>query len=130
MGPQYPKELALHLQGHLKGFAAVCHESLADNPDGVWVGYADGHIELVRDGNALKSALSQFDIVCPLTEKMWEQLVVAQEKAPKEGGTGVLNAARNLIESLLPQKLVLKLIDESGQPVAGAGRLLLSEHRL
>jgi thiol-disulfide isomerase/thioredoxin len=121
---RFPKELSEQLESQLKGFAAVCHESFADHPDGAWVGYADGHIEFVRDASALQSALAQFETASPLMQSMWEKLATSLEKRSKEAEPGVLDearsGARNLIEGLVPQKLVLKLVDEEGQPANGA----------
>ncbi len=104
LGPPPKLEgLERHLLGQLKSVSAVCHESFDQHPDGVWVGYADGHIELVRDAAALPMALSQFGQARPLIEKF--------AKPPESGKKQVQKA---------DAKLVLKLVDESGQPVAGA----------
>jgi thiol-disulfide isomerase/thioredoxin len=107
-----PKELAQQVQGQLKSLAAVCHESLAVHPDGAWVGYADGHIELVRDVDALRVTLTEFETACPLVQKMWEELAAAETAKSPNNDTG--------LKLLDTAKLVLKLVDESGQPVAGA----------
>src|SRR5690242_2425731 len=37
----------------------VVHESPADHPDGVWAGYADGHMEFAPDAAALAECMAQ-----------------------------------------------------------------------
>jgi hypothetical protein len=101
--PEELRGLERHLRAKLKSVAAVCHESLSAHPDGVWVGYADGHIELVHDATGLKSAISQFKPARPLIEKMAEPIAPGNQPVPKADA-----------------KLTLRLIDESGQPVRGA----------
>jgi thiol-disulfide isomerase/thioredoxin len=95
--------LERHLRGQLKSVSPVCHESLGQHPDGVWVGYADGHIELVYDAAALQAALSQFEQARPLIEKLAKP-AEATKKQPLKADA----------------RLILKLVDESGQPIAGA----------
>jgi thiol-disulfide isomerase/thioredoxin len=74
----------------------VLYEPIERNPDGVWVGYADGHLEFAANSLALANCQSQLPIV---TEKYAEP---ATRPAPTAG------------------QLTLKIVDPDGHPIAGA----------
>lgn len=48
---------------HVASVTVVVEESLADHPDGVWVGYADGHLEFAPDAARLADCKAQIKIV-------------------------------------------------------------------
>ena len=75
----------------------VLHETLQHNPDGVWVGYADGHLEFARDAVAMADCA--------------EQARIAND-APK--------AAPDIPEKQATGRLTLHVIDPAGKPVKGA----------
>jgi thiol-disulfide isomerase/thioredoxin len=75
----------------------VVHERFETHPHGVWVGYADGHVEFASTPTALKSCQSQLVIVA---------------RHPAVSATTVPDAATG--------EVTLKIEDSSGRPVAGA----------
>jgi thiol-disulfide isomerase/thioredoxin len=116
LGDHIPQELDTKLRSQLKSFIVVCHESLAEHPDGVWVGYADGHIEFVRDQRSLQFALSQFRNFGPSYLTMWDQLMQMRGEASKKDHALVAGTETQLAT----QTLELKIVDESGLPVRDA----------
>jgi RNA polymerase sigma factor (sigma-70 family) len=74
----------------------VVYEPIEQNPDGVWVGYADGHLEFAANSLALANCQSQLPIA---TEQYAEP---ATQPAPTAG------------------QLTLRILDPSGHPVVGA----------
>ncbi len=94
-------ERFLHFQ--LANLSPVCHEALEKYPDGVWVGYANGHIELVYDAAGLRLALSQLEQARPFLEDAQLKSAVASTVVPKPDA-----------------KRMVKLVDEAGQAVEGA----------
>jgi thiol-disulfide isomerase/thioredoxin len=102
LGPPAKLEnLERNLRGRLKATKPVCVESLKQYPDGVWVGYADGHVEFVRDAAALKSAQLHPGPGSDLLGK--PPLAIPADKKPAPDA-----------------RLVLNVIDEQRKPVAGA----------
>jgi thiol-disulfide isomerase/thioredoxin len=86
----------------LRAISPVCHERLEQHPDGVWVGFADGHLEFVRDRSALDAALVQPGPDCNL-------LMMPTAPTPAEKPAQPPDA-----------RLVLNITDEGHKPVAGA----------
>jgi hypothetical protein len=81
---------------------AVCHERLDAHPGGVWVAYTDSHLEFVQDEAALRAALTQAEL-----EKVWtNRSALASSVGPALPESGAT--------------LKLRLVDESGRPVADA----------
>ena len=74
----------------------VLFERLERHPDGVWVGYADGHLEFAPDAAALSDCQSQLPIVAQHPAEP------ATQPAPTAG------------------QVTLKMLDPHGHPVAGA----------
>jgi thiol-disulfide isomerase/thioredoxin len=102
-----------NLLGRLKAITPVCHESFETHPDGVWVGFADAHLEFVRDEATLKTAISQGEPGRQLIEKLFaatsaNAAVDIAANAPPRGGPPATTA-----------KLILKFRDEAGQPLTG-----------
>ena len=95
----------------MQGVSPVCHESLTIFPNGVWVGYADGHIELVRDAAALRLALAQSEPARAALEKLGPRSARVTDPVAKPDA-----------------KLALKLLDDMGRPIEGAqvGHLLFN----
>jgi thiol-disulfide isomerase/thioredoxin len=92
-----------HLRGELKSVTPAVHEPIEKHPDGVWVGYADGHIELVRDVASLGASLAQS-----------ARAVAALYK------TGQISTRASTPAAKADAKLILKVVDNAGRPVAGA----------
>jgi thiol-disulfide isomerase/thioredoxin len=106
--PAKLEKMDRNARSRLRAISPVCHESFKNFPDGVWVGYADGHIEMVRDAAALRTALDQFK-VAGLVEK--SVTVNGTDKRPAQNADA---------------RLLLKFTDDANRPVAGAqvGHLL------
>jgi thiol-disulfide isomerase/thioredoxin len=110
-GPSGFDGLERHLRGQLKSVSPVLHEAVEKHPDGVWIGYADGHLEFLRDSAGLNGAVSQWlrmaiglgEQARPLIEKLGKPQEELKIDVPKRDA-----------------KLILKLVDDAGQPVTGA----------
>jgi thiol-disulfide isomerase/thioredoxin len=110
-GPPSFDGLERHLRGQLKSVSPVVHEAVEKHPDGVWIGYADGHLEFLRDSAGLNGAVSQWlrmaiglgEQARPLIEKLGKPQEELKIDVPKRDA-----------------KLMLKLVDDAGKPVAGA----------
>ena len=79
------------------------HEPTEQHPDGVWVGYADGHLEFAPDAATLAACQRQSHI--------------ARIAIP------IRNALRTTTRPSLPPasgQLILQVVDADGKPVAGA----------
>jgi hypothetical protein len=74
----------------------VAYERFDEHPDGVWVGYADAHIEFVATAQGLKDCQSQLPMVAQ------QPAEPATQPAPTGG------------------QLTLRIIDQEGMPIAGA----------
>jgi thiol-disulfide isomerase/thioredoxin len=110
-----------NLRSRLRAISPVCFESFEDFHAGIWVGYADGHIEMIRgsansrpvsgggevrlgsDQRALITTLRQFKRGIALVEK--SAAVETVEKQPAQKADA---------------RLLLKITDEKNRPVAGA----------
>ena len=101
--PDRFKDLERHVRDQLEGVLPVCHESLETHHDGVWIGYADGHIELVRDTPALRLALAQAEPARAALEKIGPRSASVADPIAKPDA-----------------KLTVKLLDDMGRPIAGA----------
>jgi thiol-disulfide isomerase/thioredoxin len=77
----------------------VVHESLEQNPQGVWVGYADGHLEFAQDAASLAACEAQLAVLHPAPTS--EPTTQASTTQP----TG---------------EMKLKLLDPDGKPVRNA----------
>jgi thiol-disulfide isomerase/thioredoxin len=74
----------------------VLHESMEDNPGGVWVGYADGHLEFAATPQNLMDCMNQLRIVAE------QPAEPTRQPAPMSG------------------QLTLRIRDADGHPVSGA----------
>jgi thiol-disulfide isomerase/thioredoxin len=91
-----PKDLSDEVWLHRQSAATVVlHESFERNPDGVWVGYADGHLEFAQTPADLSACKDQLSIAKP------------------ENSAGTT-------QPVAKGSLTLKLIDPDGKPVQGA----------
>ena len=81
----------------------VVRESFDAHPDGVWVGYADGHLEFAPTAEALRDCLDQVTV---LRESHAPPVATTGPPPPTDAPAG--GDAR------------LKLVDADGKPVAGA----------
>jgi thiol-disulfide isomerase/thioredoxin len=88
----------------LAGATVVVHESLADNPDGVWVGYADGHLEFAAHRAALAECMGQQQ-TARAAIPIRNALRTSATKPAAMSGSGAIK---------------LKIIDADGRPVRGA----------
>lgn len=83
------------------GATVALHEPIERHPDGVWVGYADGHLEFAPDAKALAECQAQ------------------QQTARR--GVKIRDAwHRPQTQPAVAGQLKLKLVDPDGKPVAGA----------
>ncbi len=74
----------------------VVHERFDQHPDGIWVGYADGHLEFAPTIEALKDCQSQLPI---LARSLSDP---ATQPAPADG------------------RVTLRIVDPQGKPLGGA----------
>jgi thiol-disulfide isomerase/thioredoxin len=84
----------------------VAHEPIESHPDGVWVGYADGHLEFVISPAALADCKAQVQIV--------------NEAIAKYGAVFEAEPTTKPAPAKPTGELKLKLLDPDGHPVAGA----------
>jgi thiol-disulfide isomerase/thioredoxin len=87
----------------LAGVKVVLHERFAQYPEGVWVGYADGHMEFAPDLATLDACKDQIPIL--------------------RGGTGHTILSKDTYEkaAFTPRgRLRLKVLDPDGRIVSGA----------
>ncbi|HEV2294817.1 MAG TPA: TlpA disulfide reductase family protein [Tepidisphaeraceae bacterium] len=84
----------------------VAHERLEAYPDGVWVGYADGHLEFVASAAALAECAAQGTIVREAIARHGS--VIGPRPKPASAPPPATGALR------------LKLLDPDGKPLAGA----------
>ncbi|HEY2584879.1 MAG TPA: TlpA disulfide reductase family protein [Tepidisphaeraceae bacterium] len=81
----------------------VIHEPIRHHPEGVWVGYADGHLEFAPDADALAACLDQED---PARRAVTIRGALrAAATQPVEAATGTLR---------------LRAVDAAGRPVPSA----------
>src|SRR5947209_15233225 len=88
----------------------VVHESREEYPEGVWVGYADGHVEFARSPEAFTSCKGQLAILQPTLDKYGNPF----GPAPKEHVDLKHAAAR------LKGNLKLRIVGPDGKPIPGA----------
>ncbi len=81
----------------------VVHERFDQNPTGVWVGYADGHLEFVRNEVELKACVSQPQIL--------KDIIAAR-------GTLAFDPPRQA--AVATGQLQIRVLDPEGHPVEGA----------
>lgn len=84
----------------------VLHERLTDHPDGVWVAFADGHLEFARSQDVLDECLEQLAI----SRSAWNVLKADRNKP----------AAAPASQPAATGTLELKLLDPDGKPISGA----------
>jgi thiol-disulfide isomerase/thioredoxin len=92
------------------GFTAVLHETFAQYPAGVWVAFADGHLEFATTADALASAKSQLPLIRPTLAKYGNVY----------GPSHVPNVNPADVPDKLKGNLTIKVLDPSGHPVPGA----------
>jgi thiol-disulfide isomerase/thioredoxin len=85
--------------------SVVLHEPIEQNPNGVWVGYADGHLEFASNATELASCENQLQII-------QDNLACLTIPIAGEPTTQAIAGARG--------QLRLKVVDPQRRPVAGA----------
>jgi thiol-disulfide isomerase/thioredoxin len=87
----------------------VLHEAFEQHPDGVWVGYASGHMEFAPDRETFAAAL--------------EQMHIARKAIVTHGGL-VNSSPRRTVPTERPDEaegeLKLRILDPDGEPAPGA----------
>ena len=91
--------------------AVVLHEPIEQFPDGVWVGYADGHLEFAADAQTLAECKSQLPIL---------RDAIAKHGTLFEYPPGPPRADTRPLPPMPKGTLTLKVFDPDGKPVAGA----------
>jgi thiol-disulfide isomerase/thioredoxin len=89
----------------LAGATVVIHESPSQHTDGVWLGYADGHLEFAPDQGALAECMGQQTLA---------RTAVSVRDRLRSAATKPAAAAP------VAGSLSLKVIDPEGRPVVGA----------
>ena len=91
----------------------VVHERPEQHAEGMWVGYADGHLEFVIGPSELKACEEQISIVVAASAKYGNPFgpVSTYQRDAK---------AEALWNSKVNSRLMLKVLDPEGGPVAGA----------
>jgi thiol-disulfide isomerase/thioredoxin len=99
-----PQKAAISWQEReLAGSTVVLHERFERNPEGVWVGYADGHLEFAPDVATLVACRGQL----PIVRDAIAHVVLANDTYEKRGERP-------------NTQLRLKVLDPDGKAVAGA----------
>jgi thiol-disulfide isomerase/thioredoxin len=88
----------------------VLHERLSRHPDGVWVGYADGHLEFAANADVLAGCHSQLPIVRAAIARYGSPFG-AQPKPPIDPKS---------VAKQMASMLRLRIVDPQGRPVIGA----------
>ena len=87
----------------------VLYERPEENPDGVWVGFADGHLEFAPDPTALAACKNQIEIA--------RRATLINEDYIAQAATRPAATARSYNISA---ELILKILDPQNQPVVSA----------
>jgi thiol-disulfide isomerase/thioredoxin len=102
------------------GATVVVHEPIAEYPGGVWVGYADGHLEFARSAEDLAGCKAQFPII-QAAIAAYGHPVSAAGKRDAHGLTASEQSAGNGAALVTPRgELHVRVLDPDGRPVAGA----------
>lgn len=94
----------------LSAATVVFHEPFSRHPDGVWVGYADGHLEFAATPADLAACEGQVPVVRATLAKYGSIL----------GPFPTTQVSPDTVAGPLAGKLTLKLLDPQGRPVSGA----------
>lgn len=95
------------LAGAMDSALVVMHERFEQHPQGVWVGYADGHLEFARSPAVLEGCKLQVQIIL--------------DAIARHGGTFLLPPPQPAAtQSAARGEMKLRILDPDGQPVAGA----------
>jgi thiol-disulfide isomerase/thioredoxin len=102
-----PRRVAeVDLRADLSPHTVVLNENPADQPNGFWIGFADGHLELVKDENALHEAMTLLEVAKKDRERTME---IRKQRLARPPAT---QPARGSIR--------VQIVDEKGQPLAHA----------
>src|SRR5207237_1353518 len=94
----------------IAGTTVVVHEQLERNPGGVWVGYADGHLDFASSAQDLAACKEQLQIIRATIAKFGDPLTdKLSAPVPQKGARGKPT-----------DTLKIKILDPEGQPVRDA----------
>lgn len=116
--PQEPKLIYVkppivsdsRLAEELTTATVVLREPLESRPKGIWVGYADGHMEFVPDASALVACERQTRIIQDAIARCGSLFDVPAGHPP----------GRHPADTLQRGSLVLQILDPAGKPISGA----------
>jgi thiol-disulfide isomerase/thioredoxin len=95
---------------HLACTTVVVHEPLENYPGGVWVGYADGHLEFAASAEALAACEAEGPLVRAAIEKFGNP----------NGAKPTRHMEPASVAEEMKRTLTIKVVDPDGKPVAGA----------
>jgi thiol-disulfide isomerase/thioredoxin len=95
---------------HLACTTVVIHEPLEQFPDGVWVGYADGHLEFAASAEQLADCKGQVPLV---------RAAISAHGTPN-GAKPEHHVDPASVAGEMSRTLTLRVLDPDGKPVAGA----------